>query len=76
MWTANEEMRKQTIERYSEAWFYITNERDPTPSPANNLYLCARSRPSRAEAKVNLLPLRSDDTDFFVEIGISQPVTG
>lgn len=76
VWTANEEMHKQTIERYCEAWFYISKERDPMPSPTNNLYLCARSRPGRGEAKVNLLPLRSDDTDFLWQLEFLSPSKG
>ncbi|MGQ9561130.1 MAG: hypothetical protein ACUVTG_06790 [Candidatus Oleimicrobiaceae bacterium] len=73
VWTANEEMRKQTTERYGEAWSYISNERGPTPSPTDNLYLCARSRPGRAEAKVNLLLLTSDDTDFLWQVEFLSP---
>ncbi len=73
VWTASEEMRNQTIEGYREAWFYISNERDFAVSPNNNLYLCARSRPRRAEAKVRLLPLSSGDTEFLWRLEFLSP---
>jgi hypothetical protein len=73
VWTANEEMRKQTIEGYDQAWFYISNERDFSLSPGNNLYLCAHSHPRRCEAKVVLLPLQPGNTDFLWRLEFVTP---
>lgn len=68
VWTANEEMRKNTIDRYDEMWFYISNERgfvgDPI-SPDDNKYLCAHSRPNRTDVEVTVADLREGDSDFL-----------
>ncbi len=68
VWSANEELRKNTIERYEDIWFYISNETDFSGhpiSPENNKYLFAHSRTNRTYAEVSVADLRTDDNDFL-----------
>ncbi len=68
VWSANEELRKNTIERYEDIWFYISNEKGPVThpiSPGNNKYLYAHSRPHRTYAKVSVADLQPGDSDFL-----------
>lgn len=65
VWQANEELRKQAIAGYRDAWFYLENELDHSISPGNNNYLYAHPLPRRTFGKVEAKPFQANDANFL-----------